>query len=78
MPNAMQVIATFRDRYFAWFYFSIVLIDWIFIVRKGPRLRFAFNKVPRCGILSKFGSDLGLVSRVKELLRGSRTGCQYR
>ncbi len=26
----------------------------------------------------KSGSDLGLVSRVKELLRGSRTGCQYR
>jgi hypothetical protein len=26
----------------------------------------------------KSGSDLGLVSRVKELLRGLRTGCQYR
>jgi hypothetical protein len=34
----------------------------------------------RCAvaILSKSRSDLGLVSRVKELLRGSRTGCQYR
>ena len=34
----------------------------------------------RCAvaILSKSGSDLGLVIRVKELLRGSRTGCQYR
>jgi hypothetical protein len=29
-------------------------------------------------ILSKSGSDLGPVSRVKEFLRGSRTGCQYR
>ena len=26
----------------------------------------------------KSGSDLGPVSRVKEFLRGSRTGCQYR
>ena len=29
-------------------------------------------------ILSKSGSDLGPVRRVKKLLRGSRTGCQYR
>jgi hypothetical protein len=26
----------------------------------------------------KSGSDLGLVSRVEELRKGSRTGCQYR
>jgi hypothetical protein len=41
----------------------------------GPR----FEKIVTPGAsLSKSGSDLGPVSLVKELLRGSRTGCQYR
>jgi len=47
--------------------------------RSPERLRSAFRQDRQNGaILSKCGSDLGLVSRVKELLRGSGTGCQYR
>ena len=36
------------------------------------------SHLARLSILSEPGSDLGPVSRVKELLRGSKTRCQYR
>jgi hypothetical protein len=50
----------------------------VFPVKACPFPASAFDEIVGIRQLSKSGSDLGLVSRFKELLRGSRTGCQYR
>src|SRR6266576_3623654 len=41
-------------------------------------LRSAFDEIVGIWQLSKSGSDQGPIARIKDFLKGSRTGCQYR
>jgi hypothetical protein len=54
---------------------ALVLTDRVCIVAETLRVR---QERSSAAILSKSGSDPGPIDRVKEFLRGSRTGCQYR